>query len=99
LSGAWSPRFGAGGLVGQADLEAMRAITCRGKRFDHVIGWLRKPTDADRSPTFVEHYGTGGGFWNAMRIYPEDGLAMVAIANTTTQWNVHQLFTELKELT
>ena len=26
-----------------------------------------------RDPPFVEHYGTGGGFWNAMRIYPTDG--------------------------
>jgi CubicO group peptidase (beta-lactamase class C family) len=86
-------------LLNQVDLEAMRAITHRGKRFDHGIGWFRKPTDANRSPTFVEHYGTGGGFWNAMRIYPEDGLAMVAMANTTAQWNVDNLFTTLKELT
>ena len=86
-------------LLEQADLERMRTLTCRGKRFDHGIGWFRKPTDTDRSPGFVEHYGTGGGFWNAMRIYPEDGLAMVAMANTTAQWDVDQLFTGLKELT
>jgi CubicO group peptidase (beta-lactamase class C family) len=86
-------------LLDQADLEAMRAITYLGKRFDHGIGWFRKPTDATRSPAFVEHYGTGGGFWNAMRIYPEDGLAMVAMANTTAKWDVDNLFTRLKELT
>jgi CubicO group peptidase (beta-lactamase class C family) len=86
-------------LLNHGDLEAMRATTHRGKRFDHGIGWFRKPTDANRSPAFVEHYGTGGGFWNAMRIYPEDRLAMVAMANTTAQWNVDKLFTALKELT
>jgi CubicO group peptidase (beta-lactamase class C family) len=86
-------------LLDHVELEAMRAISHRGKRFDHGIGWFRQPTDADRSPAFVEHYGTGGGFWNAMRIYPEDGLAMVAMANTTAKWDVDQLFTGLKELT
>lgn len=86
-------------LLDQADLELVRAITCRGKRFDHGVGWFRKPADADRSPAFVEHYGSGGGFWNAMRIYPDDGLAMVAMANTTAPWDVDRLFTGLKDLT
>lgn len=86
-------------LLDQSHVEAMRTIAHRGKRFDHGIGWFRKPTDAHRSPAFVEHYGTGGGFWNAMRIYPEDGLAMVAMANTTARWDVDHLFTGLKELT
>lgn len=85
-------------LLDHADLARMRSITARGKRFDHGIGWFRKPTDADRSPAFVEHYGSGGGFWNAMRIYPDHGLAMVAMANTTARWDVDQLFTGLKEL-
>ena len=86
-------------LLDQADLARMRTITARGKRFDHGIGWFRRPADSDRTPAFVEHYGTGVGFWNAMRIYPDDGLAMVAMANTTAQWNVDQLFTQLKDLT
>jgi CubicO group peptidase (beta-lactamase class C family) len=86
-------------LLDHADLERMRTITARGRRFDHGIGWFRKPADAGRSPAFVEHYGTGGGFWNAMRIYPDDGVAMVAMANTTAPWDVDGLFTGLKELT
>ena len=49
-------------LLDQGDLESMRTITARGKRFDHGIGWFRKPTDAERTPAFVEHYGTGGGY-------------------------------------
>ena len=53
-------------------------------RFDHGIGWFRKPTDSDSRPRFVEHYGTGGGYWNAMRIYPERRLAIVAMTNTTS---------------
>jgi CubicO group peptidase (beta-lactamase class C family) len=85
-------------VLGQGDIEEMRTIRARGKRFDHGIGWFRKPADATRSPAFVEHYGTGGGFWNAMRIYPENRLALVAMANTTAAWDVDRLFTQLKSL-
>jgi CubicO group peptidase (beta-lactamase class C family) len=80
-------------------LRLMRSIDHPGKPFDHGIGWFRKRADADRQPDFVEHYGTGGGFWNAMRIYPSQGLAMVAMTNTTTAWNCDRLFTQLHQLT
>jgi CubicO group peptidase (beta-lactamase class C family) len=79
-------------------VEEMRTITATGKRFDHGIGWFRKPTDVARTPAFVEHYGTGGGYWNAMRIYPDQRLALVAMTNTTSAWDFDQLFTQLKDL-
>jgi CubicO group peptidase (beta-lactamase class C family) len=85
-------------VLQQGDIEAMRTIRASGKPFDHGIGWFRKPTDSARTPSFLEHYGTGGGFWNAMRIYPEDRLAVVAMANTTAKWDVDTLFTEIREL-
>jgi CubicO group peptidase (beta-lactamase class C family) len=79
-------------------VETMRTISASGKPFDHGIGWFRKRADAHRTPPFVEHYGTGCGFWNAMRIYPESRLAMVAMTNTTFTWDFDKLFTRLKEL-
>jgi len=85
-------------VLALGDLEAMRTIAATGKRFDHGVGWFRKPTDAARTPPFVEHYGTGLGFWNAMRIYPDQRLAMVAMTNTTSAWDFDQLFTQLKDL-
>ena len=85
-------------LLRHDDIDAMRTIASRGKRFDHGIGWFRKPSDADRTPGYVEHYGTGCGYWNAMRIYPERRLAMVAMTNTTYAWDVDRLFTRLEEL-
>lgn len=85
-------------VLEQGDIEQMRTINAAGKRFDHGIAWYRRPADATRSPAFVEHYGTGGGFWNAMRIYPDDRLAMVAMANTTAAWEVDRLFTQIKRL-
>ncbi|TCO18100.1 CubicO group peptidase (beta-lactamase class C family) [Kribbella steppae] len=91
---AAGPSYAGLGLT-SADTEQMRTITSTGKPFDHGIGWFRKPIDAQRTPAFVEHYGTGAGFWNAMRIYPDTGIAMVAMTNTTTAWNFDGLFTEL----
>jgi hypothetical protein len=56
-------------------LAEMRTIVAPGKPFDHGIGWFRRPQDGAREPGFVEHYGTGGGFWNTMRVYSGQGLA------------------------
>ena len=86
-------------VLSHRHVEEMRTIIATGKRFDHGIGWFRKPTDAERTPAFVEHYGTGGGYWNAMRIYPNQRLALVAMTNTTAAWDFDQLFTRLKDLT
>ena len=85
-------------VLRQGDLQTMRTISATGQRFDHGIGWFRRPADSQRTPAFVEHYGTGLGFWNAMRIYPESRLAMVAMTNTTFKWDFDRLFTQLKEL-
>jgi CubicO group peptidase (beta-lactamase class C family) len=71
----------------------MRNITAPGNPFDVGLGWFRKP--AARNTTAVEHLGAGGGFFNAMRIYPELQLGMVAMANTTTAWDHATLFDEL----
>ncbi len=85
-------------LLDQETLEEMRRITHPGKRFDHGIGWFRPPHAAGRRPAYVEHYGTGGGFWNAMRVYPARRLAMVASANTTSRWDFDALFSHLLTL-
>ena len=83
-------------VLSHDDLRTMRTITAAGKPFDHGIGWFRRRADAGRTPGFVEHYGTGGGHWNAMRIYPDTRIAMVAMTNTTFRWDFDKLFTELE---
>lgn len=76
----------------------MRTISARGKPFDHGVGWFRKPADAGRTPTYVEHYGTGCGFWNVVRVYPDRRLAMVAMTSATFRWDFDHLFTQLEQL-
>ncbi|PRY51709.1 CubicO group peptidase (beta-lactamase class C family) [Geodermatophilus tzadiensis] len=75
--------------------RAMRTITTPGRPFDLGLGWFRRPADRDAHPAFVEHWGTGGGFWNAMRLYPGLGLGVVVMANTTRAYDHHVLMTAL----
>ena len=75
--------------------RAMRAIVTPGRRFDLGLGWFRRPQDRGASAAFVEHWGTGGGFWNAMRLYPALGLGMVVMANTSRPYDHHALMTAL----
>jgi|1186.fasta_scaffold41561_1 CubicO group peptidase (beta-lactamase class C family) len=75
--------------------RAMRTIATPGRPFDLGLGWFRRRADRDAVPRFVEHWGTGGGFWNAMRLYPDLGLGVVVMANTTRGYDHSALMTAL----
>jgi CubicO group peptidase (beta-lactamase class C family) len=68
----------------------MRIIDQPGKRFRHGTGWFRRPTDTPGQ--WVEHLGTGAGFWNVMRLYPDRGIGVVVMSNSTTGYDVEPLF-------
>jgi CubicO group peptidase (beta-lactamase class C family) len=82
-------------LLASETAQAMRTIHTPGRPFDLGLGWFRRPADRQAVPAFVEHWGTGGGFWNAMRLYPDLGLGMVTMANTTRPYNHNALMTAL----
>ena len=67
--------------------RTMRSIHAPGRPFDHGLGWFRGPADRFAHPAFVEHWGTGGGFWNAMRLYPDLGVGIVVMANSTRAYD------------
>jgi CubicO group peptidase (beta-lactamase class C family) len=67
--------------------RSMRDIGTPGEPFDFGLGWFRPAADRDASPPFVEHWGTGGGFWNAMRLYPDLGLGIVVMSNSTRPYD------------
>jgi CubicO group peptidase (beta-lactamase class C family) len=73
----------------------MRDIRTPGRPFDLGLGWFRRPADRDATPAFVEHWGTGGGFWNAMRLYPGLDLGIVVMANTTRPYGHDRLMAAL----
>lgn len=75
----------------------MRIIDQAGKPFDHGTGWFRRPT---KNPgQWVEHFGAGAGFWNVMRPYPERGLGVVVMSNSTRMYDFEPLFTLLATAT
>ena len=75
----------------------MRDVRTPGRPFDLGLGWFRPAQDRDARPPFVEHWGTGGGFWNAMRMYPEQDLGIVVMANTTRPYEHHVLMEALRK--
>ena len=70
-------------LSGEAVAE-MRSLVPRGGKRDFGLGWFRARQDGMRCPAFVEHLGGGAGFWNVMRIYPEEALGVVVMGNATS---------------
>jgi CubicO group peptidase (beta-lactamase class C family) len=65
--------------------RTMRSIAHPGKPFDHGTGWFRRPAKSPES--WVEHFGAGAGFWNVMRLYPDRGLGVVIMSNSTTTYD------------
>jgi CubicO group peptidase (beta-lactamase class C family) len=73
----------------------MRTISAHGRDRDVANGWFASAKHRTATPCYVEHLGAGGGFYNAMRIYPDDGVGMVLMTNTTSAYDHHQLFNQV----
>jgi CubicO group peptidase (beta-lactamase class C family) len=71
-------------LLSAESLAEMRWVTPRGGKRDFGLGWFRSHEAEERRPAFVEHLGGGAGFWNVMRIYPEESLGVVMMGNITS---------------
>jgi CubicO group peptidase (beta-lactamase class C family) len=70
-------------LLSPESVAMMQRITSRGGKRDFGLGWFRSHEAVQRRPAFVEHLGGSAGFWNVMRIYPEESLGVVMMGNTT----------------
>jgi len=83
-------------VLSPANARLMRAIDRPGTRFDHGLGWFRRPRRGrEGAGDWVEHLGTGAGFWNVMRLYPGHGLGVAIMANTTSAYDVEPLFADV----
>ncbi len=71
-------------LLSEESVAEMRRITPRGGKRDFGLGWFRSRRAALQHPAFVEHLGGGAGFWNVMRLYPEESLGVVMMGNATS---------------
>jgi CubicO group peptidase (beta-lactamase class C family) len=92
--------LGDGAIDGRRVLRAetvreMRTISTPGRPFDLGLGWFRRLADREARPRFVEHWGTGVGFWNVMRLYPDLDLGIVIMADTTRHYDHGALMDDL----
>ena len=71
-------------LLSEESVAEMQRLVPRGGKRDFGLGWFRSHQDGKQRPAFVEHLGGGAGFWNVMRIYPEESLGVVVMGNTTS---------------
>jgi len=75
----------------------MRTISRPSKPVDLGLGWYRRH-NTTAGPPHVEHLGAGGGYYNAMRIYPDLDLGLVVMANTTARYDHDALFDRILTL-
>ena len=78
-----SLHLGGARLLSPESVAMMQRTISRGRKRDFGLGWYRPRDAAERRPAFVEHLGGGAGFWNVMRLYPEESLGVVMMGNTT----------------
>ncbi len=76
-------------VLAPATARTMRRLDYPGKPFDHGFGWFRRPTNGIGD--WVEHFGAGAGFWNVTRLYPDRGVGVVVMANTTSTYDFEPL--------
>jgi CubicO group peptidase (beta-lactamase class C family) len=62
---------------------AMQRISARGSELDVGLGWFRRHSEGAENSSYLEHLGGGAGFFNDMRIYPEQSLGVVVMGNST----------------
>jgi CubicO group peptidase (beta-lactamase class C family) len=82
-------------IISADSARAMRVLDQSGKPFDHGIGWFRRPPTGRGD--WVEHFGAGAGFWNVMRLYPERGIGIVVMTNSTATYDFEPLFALLTD--
>lgn len=71
-------------LLSPESVAVMQRINPRGGKRDFGLGWFRSREAREGRPAFVKHLGGGAGFWNVMRLYPEEALGVVMMGNTTS---------------
>jgi CubicO group peptidase (beta-lactamase class C family) len=71
-------------LLSAEAIEAMQRTTATGPKLQVGLGWFRERSDRRPGPGYLEHLGGGAGFWNDMRIYPDQRVGAVVMGNATS---------------
>jgi CubicO group peptidase (beta-lactamase class C family) len=73
----------------------MRQFVARGRTFDHAVGWFRDRAHGPAGQWYWEHYGTGAGYWNVARVYPDRGVGIVIMTNSTRRFDFDRIMTTI----
>jgi CubicO group peptidase (beta-lactamase class C family) len=75
---------GAGSVLSPESVASMQKVTATGPKLDVGLGWFRRHSDRKLSVPYLEHLGGGGGFFNMMRLFPDQKLGVVVMGNATS---------------
>ncbi|MCC7477968.1 beta-lactamase family protein [bacterium] len=64
-------------------LKEMQRIHGQSRDMEIGLGWFRWRRDLGNGPAYLGHQGSGAGFFNQMRIYPERGIGIVLMGNSS----------------
>jgi len=70
-------------ILSPDSVALMQQISATGDKLDVGLGWYREHSDSSPKRIFIEHLGGGAGFFNDMRIYPEESMGVVVMGNST----------------
>ncbi len=71
-------------ILSADSVATMQRISVRGRLIDVGLGWFRRHSSVTEAHPYLEQLGGGAGFFNDMRIYPEDSLGIVVMGNSTS---------------
>ena len=71
-------------VLSDDSVKAMQTIQANGRKLDVGLGWFRRHSDRPSHERYLEHLGGGGGFFNMMRIYPDDHTGITLMGNATS---------------
>ncbi len=64
-------------------VRSMQQIQGRSREMEIGLGWFRWRRDSAKGPAYLGHQGSGAGFFNQMRFYPDEGIGIVLMGNST----------------
>ena len=72
-------------LLAKHDPKTTPPAEFLGAQYDLGLGWLRPHRDSERGLRWIQHLGGGGGYGAVMRLWPDRGRGVVAMANVSFQ--------------
>ena len=70
-------------IISGESVTKMQQISSRGETLDVGFGWFRRSSSLERFP-YLQQIGGGAGFFNIMRVYPQEQIGVVVMGNSTS---------------